>query len=270
MLPFVWATVVLAAEGSDLLAALEKSQMALFERVAPTVVFISANKGFGSGFFVSDAGLILTNQHVVGDAAEVDVVRYNGERFKGRVLERGDGVDLALLQIEQKATPSLALQSGVPLVIGSFVAAVGHGQGTIWTFNVGMVSNVYPDKATEPVFQTQIPLNPGNSGGPIIDRLGRVVGVVTSGFSESNSINFGIKIDVALLTLSRLEHLCNCLVVKTKGKEPIFVDGVMVGVGPRLALPVKAGSHEVFAVVEGNMRRQKPSYPRDKLVRLDE
>ena len=154
------------------------------------------------------------------------------------------------------------------LYVGSWVGSIGHGSGGIWTFNTGMVSNIYPAGSERPIFQTQIPLNPGSSGGPIFDRQGRVVGVVTAGEMESNNVNFGIKIDLAFQYLSRLESLCACLTVSAPQGVPVFLDGVMVGKGPKLLLRVPAGNHSLFVVKNGQMVKQLVNYPKQRIVDL--
>lgn len=256
------------AKGDDVLLALEQRNTKVFKKIAPAVVFVANGKSFGSGFFVSSDGLILTNRHVVGKASKVEVVLRDGTRLPGRVVERAENLDLALIRIEKKETLQLPLGKASQLEVGSWVASVGHGRGMVWTYNAGLVSNVHTAADQESVFQTQIPLNPGNSGGPIVDRHGVVVGIVTAGLTESNSINFGIKIGSALRALSTLEPLCNCLVVHTPGREPIFLDGEMAGVGPRLALSVRAGDYEVFAVIEGKMRKRRIVFPSTEKVYL--
>lgn len=247
------------------LEALERQQQALFERIAPSVVLIGTSKGFGSGVFVRSDGLILTNAHVVAGVEQVDVVLQAGTRFPGKVLERApDGVDLALVQVSAQGVPALSLDPTLPLAVGSWVAAVGHGRGGIWTFNTGMVSNIYPAGAERPVFQTQIPLNPGNSGGPIVNRQGELVGIVTSGIKDANSINFGIGIALARRAFKTLAADCACLTLTAPSGVPIFVDGVMRGVGPRVVLPAEAKTYDVFAVIEGKLSRIQVTWPAEK------
>ncbi|MDR0966192.1 MAG: serine protease [Myxococcales bacterium] len=255
-----------SAEAADPIQAIERFQQALFDRIAPSVVLISAKGKFGSGFFVNADGLVLTNAHVVGDSASVEVVLHDGKRLAGAVVERGQkDVDLALVQVAAKSPTPLALQMQ-GLRVGSWVAAVGHGLGGIWTFSTGMVTNIYPIGAERPVFQTQIPLNPGASGGPIVDRLGRVVGITTAGIPSANNVNFGIRIDVAPQVLSQLADEC-CLVVLVPADVPLFVDGKMVGKGPRVVLPAEARAYEVSAVIGGQLRREEVSFPAQR--RLD-
>lgn len=258
-----------AQADEDPLAALERQQQALFDRVAPAVVFISNGKGFGSGFLVTQGGLVLTNAHVVDRQKVVDVVLQDGRKLKGTVIERAaEDIDLALVKVPITLAPTLPLGEAGDFRVGTWVASVGHGMGGVWTFTTGMISNIYPLGADRPVFQTQIPLNPGNSGGPIFDKTGRVLGIVTSGIENTNAINFAIRADVALHKLSKLAENCDCLVVTAPVGLPVFVNGKMVGQGPRVVVPASAGEYEVFAIIQGSMRRAKLTFPAQKTVDL--
>jgi serine protease Do len=218
----LWAAPAVRAEPvvADPLAELEAAQQRLFVRLAPSVVFIHTKTGFGSGFLVSRDGLVLTNAHVVEAQATVGVVTHDGQKLTGTVLERAKNADLALVQLPLAKTVPIPLGDSELLRVGAWAGAIGHGRGGIWTFNTGMVSNIYPLETGRPVFQTQIPLNPGASGGPILDRKGQVIGVVTAGLTDAESINFGIKIDVALRELKPLAARCECLVVLAPVRAP--------------------------------------------------
>jgi len=163
--------------------------------------------------------------------------------------------------------PALHLGSRA-LRVGAWVAAVGHGRGGIWSFNTGMVTNIYPQGADRPVFQTQIPLNPGNSGGPVFDRSGDVVGIATAGLTDANAINFAIRTTVACRTLARLRPLCEVLTLRAPRGVAIFVDGRNVGVGPEVQLPAEGKSYDVFAVIAGKMHQRKVRFPETRLVDL--
>ncbi len=252
----------------DLLGALERRQMELYEGAASRVVFISTGEGFGSGFVFGEAGLVLTNRHVVGKAREVDVVLQDGKKVRGQVVERAENdYDLALVALPVKLGPPLLAAAPESLRVGAFVASVGHGRGGAWSFNTGMVANIYPE-ADRSIFQTQIPLNPGNSGGPVLDKDGRVVGVVTAGFTDASSLNFAIRIESAYKVLPRLAGLCECLTVESPAGVPVFVDSVAAGVGPKLVLPLGAGKHEVFAVIDGKMHKKTVVFPGQRQVTL--
>ncbi len=253
----------------DPLAAVEAYQQRMFENIAPAVAFIRNKDTFGSGFFVSPTGLVLTNYHVVKGSRVVQVILHNGRKLKGTVVERAkDKVDLALVQVSIRPPKFLDVGSDAGLRVGSWVASIGHGSGGIWTFNTGMVSNIYPSGAKRQLFQTQIPLNPGSSGGPLLDRKGQVIGIVVAGLTESNSINFGIKSSLAIQKLSKLAKYCNCLTILAPPNVPIFVDGVMVGTGPRMVVPAVKKSYTIFAVINGKMVKHKINFPSIRKVNL--
>lgn len=258
------------AEGdADPLAALEHRQQTLFDRIAPSVAYLNRGDAFGSGFFVAP-GQILTNAHVVGAKETVQVVLHDGRRVEGRVLERGKGdLDLALVEVPVQDVPALPL-SAQGLRIGGWVASVGHGYGGIWTFTTGMVSNVYPLDGGRPVFQTQIPLNPGASGGPVFDRQGRVVGVVTAGIEEAQGINFAIRADVAFDALARLAAADpERLAITAPAGATVLVDGRMAGKGPRVLVRVGAGPHRIQAVAGGKMLETRVVWPDQRAVVLE-
>jgi S1-C subfamily serine protease len=270
---FVSIAAVLCAFGApawaddDPLAAIEKRQQSLFEQISPAVVHVSTGEVFGSGFLVSKDGLIVTNAHVVKGHNAVKVVLSDGRTFDGRVLKRApDGIDLALVRIEGHGLPTVTLAMRPDLRVGAWVASIGHGRGAIWSFNTGMISNIYSEGEDRPVFQTQIPLNPGNSGGPVIDRHGQVVGVVTAGINDAQSINFAIRSEVVLRSFAEVPGNCECLTIAAPPEVPVFVDGKMVGKGPRVVLPVQPGTYEVFVVVDGAMKRIRVRYPDEKTV----
>lgn len=252
---------------ADPLEAMEQHQQQLFEKLAPTVVFITTEGSLGSGVLVAP-GLILTNAHVVKKSATVDVVLHDGRKARGTVMERGsEEVDLALVRIPLDDAPVAKIAFESSLRVGSWVGAIGHGEGSVWSFNVGMVSNLYSGKSQREVFQTQIPLNPGNSGGPIFDRKGVVVGIVTAGVTGANSINFGIDTSVAFRHLAGLRALSSSVTLLAPEGVPIFFDNKNVGVGPLVVVPRLDKPTEAFAVIKGAMVKVMVS-PSDREVRL--
>lgn len=257
------------AQTQDPLSALEGQYQRLFQSIAPSVVIIENGDRLGTGFFVREDGLILTNAHVIRDARKVKIQLRSGRRLDGIVMERGsDDIDLALVKVAltQAPVPRIGRLSDTP--VGSWLGAVGHGKGSVWTFNMGILSNSYSDSKGGAVFQTQIPLNPGNSGGPIFNSQGEVVGIVTSGITEANSINFGIPMEVALERLKGLGDKCECVEIKAPEGVAIFLDGQMVGVGPSLTLPMTPGEHRAFVLIDGQMNERVFSYPETQSIRL--
>lgn len=258
-----------AADPSPTLAALEREQTALYTKIAPSVVFISSAAGFGSGFFVSERGHILTNRHVVEGIDTVRVVTHDGRKIDGKVVARGDdGLDVALIKIDATETPRLQIISSNDVPIGAWVGSVGHGRGGIWTFSSGLVSNLWGDARTHGVLQTQIPLNPGASGGPVFDRTGAVIGIVTAGIVDAQAINFAIRTDTAVQGLGALCQLSECMLVETERGAAVQLDGHFVGKGPRLALLPSAGAHLLSTIIDGKRIRHEVSWPRERTVDL--
>lgn len=263
------APVGARSQGPDAIAQMERQQQALFAEIAPAVVYIARGPNIGAGFFVNASGLVLTNAHVIGKKTEVEIILHDGRKTTGKLVEMAeDDVDLALVQTPLAGTRFLELGGVEALRVGSWVAAVGHGRGCAWTFLTGMVTNIYSDGAERPVFQTQIPINPGFSGGPIVDRDRKVVGIVVAGITDSNSINFAIRSDKAVQVLSRLRESYGALTIHAPAGVPVFVDGALAGVGPTVVSRVPAGRHEVFAVICGKMVAQTVEFPKTVDLRL--
>jgi serine protease Do len=258
-----------AGEKAPTLAAIEREQTQLFSRIAPSVVFIAGPQGFGSGFFVSERGHVLTNRHVVEGLDSVRVVTHEGRRLAGKVVARGDdGLDLAIVKVAAEHTPALSLASSKEVPIGTWVGSVGHGRGGIWTLSTGLVSNLWGDTRKHGVLQTQIPLNPGASGGPVFDRRGAVIGIVTAGVADAQAINFAIRTDTAVQGMPYLRSLTDCLIVEAEPGASVQVDGHYVGKGPRLALLLPAGEHVVSTLAGGRRIKRTVELPRERTVDL--
>lgn len=251
------------------LARLEAEQQALYEQVAPSVVLLGSTRGLGSGFVVTADGLVLTNRHVVGDETTLEAVLLDGRKGTAVVVRTSDDLDLALVRLAGVSAPPLRLVPTGDVDIGAWVASVGHGAGGGWTFTTGMVTNIYPAGRGRAVFQTQLPVNPGNSGGPVVDRTGAVIGMVTAGLAEAQVINFAIRSDEMLHTFEELDAVCGCLVVTSPANVPVFLDGRPVGTGPRLTLWPTTGVHELSAVIAGQLVKRPAPWPDAHRVSLE-
>ena len=251
----LWLQLFVTSAAADPIQAQEAFLQAFFRERAPSVVKISLNKSFGTGFFVSNHGLILTNAHVVGDQEIVSVTLRNGTELKGKVIEKGrDGRDVALVKIDMEGTPGLTIAGFDRMRVGSWAASIGHGEGAIWSFNTGMVSNIYRTGERSSFFQTQIPLNPGSSGGPIFNRSGQVIGIVVAGVMDANNLNFGIRGDAILDSLTQLEGSSDgCIKLIAPAGVPIFRNGQAVGKGPQQTYCKELGSDTFSAIIQGKM-----------------
>ena len=161
-------------------------------------------RGQGSGFIVSPDGLILTNAHVVRNAKQVTVKLSDRREFAARVLGSDASTDIAVLKVDAKNLPTVTLGDPRAVQVGDWVLAIGAPFGFEQTATQGIVSakgRSLPGESVVPFIQTDAAVNPGNSGGPLFDAGGRVVGINAQIYSQSGGFQglaFAIPVDVAL------------------------------------------------------------------------
>ncbi len=160
-------------------------------------------RGQASGFIVSADGLILTNAHVVRDAKDVTVKLTDRREFQAKVLGSDPKTDVAVLKIDAKDLPMVPLGSARNLKVGEWVLAIGSPFGFENSVSAGVVSakgRSLPDDSLVPFIQTDVAVNPGNSGGPLFNTRGEVVGINSQIFSRTGGyqgLSFAIPIEVA-------------------------------------------------------------------------
>lgn len=169
-------------------------------------------QGLGSGFIISQDGYILTNAHVVADSTEVTVRLADAKReFKAKVVGADRRTDVALLKIDATGLPTITLGSSTSLEVGEWVAAIGSPFGFDNTITAGIVSakgRTLPDESFVPFIQTDVAVNPGNSGGPLLNLKGEVVGINSLIYSRTGGymgLSFAIPIEVALDVSKQLQ-----------------------------------------------------------------
>jgi serine protease Do len=162
-------------------------------------------QGLGSGFIISQDGYVLTNAHVVAGDGEVTVRLADAKReFKDKVIGADQRTDIALLKIDATGLPTVKLGKSGALQPGEWVAAIGSPFGFENTITAGIVSATgrsLPAETYVPFIQTDVAVNPGNSGGPLINLAGEVVGVNSMIYSQTGGymgVSFAIPIEVAL------------------------------------------------------------------------
>ncbi|HKQ25556.1 MAG TPA: DegQ family serine endoprotease [Burkholderiales bacterium] len=161
-------------------------------------------RGQGSGFIVSADGVILTNAHVASDATDIVVKLTDKREFDAKVIGVDKRSDIAVLKIEAKNLPVVKIGNPARLKVGEWVAAIGSPFGLENTITSGIVSakaRALPDENYVPFIQTDVAVNPGNSGGPLFNMNGEVVGINSQIFSRTGGymgLSFAIPIDVAM------------------------------------------------------------------------
>jgi serine protease Do len=155
------------------------------------VFTIRSERTLGSGFAFA-SGYLVTNAHVVGDSAAVDVEEQNGHTFRAKVIKKDIEHDFAILEPEgvRPFSTILPLPTGNVPAIGDGIVVIGSPGGLKGTLTAGIVSQIYPDG----VVQLNVAVNPGNSGGPVLDMHGHVFGIATLKYMQGDGIGFAIPI----------------------------------------------------------------------------
>jgi len=215
---------LLLASPAAALTSDEQNTIAAIDRVAPAVVFIATisvteshlldppRQGVGSGFVISEAGHILTNTHVVASAEQIRVIFRDGAVAKARLVGQDQQTDIAVIQVEvprEKLHPA-PLGDSDKIRVGQKAIAIGNPYGLGQTASVGVITGkgrVLPLSRTTlltNVIQTDAAINLGNSGGPLINSEGEVVGINTAIVVGANNIAFSIPINTAKTLLPQL------------------------------------------------------------------
>ncbi len=227
-------------------------------------------RGQGSGFVVSSDGLILTNAHVVRDAKEVTVKLSDRREFRARVLGADAATDVAVLKVEATGLPVVVLGKERDVQVGDAVLAIGAPFGLEQTVTQGIVSakgRSLPGEGYVPFIQTDAAVNPGNSGGPLFDASGRVVGINSQIYSRSGGFQglaFAIPIDVALrvkdqiVAHGKVEH----------ARLGVQLQDLNPGLASSFGLSAPDGAL-VAAITRGSAAEKAKLQPGDVIVRID-
>lgn len=169
-------------------------------------------QGLGSGFIVSPDGIILTNAHVVGEDSEVTVRLTDRREFRARVIGMDRATDVAVIKIDARDLPTVTIGKASEVRVGEWVAAIGSPFGFDNTVTSGIVSAKWrslPNGTYVPFIQTDVAVNPGNSGGPLFNMKGEVIGINSQIFSHTGGfqgLSFAIPIDVAVKVKDQLQR----------------------------------------------------------------
>ena len=207
-------------QDEDLLDAYSRAVVGVAEKVGPAVVGIGVRKraqgprvrqeGAGSGVIIAPDGFILTNNHVVEGAQDVEVSLTDGRMFPAQIVGGDPATDLAVVRAGATGLPTAELGDSSSLRVGQLVIAIGNPLGFQSTVSTGVISALgralrsQSGRLIENVIQTDVPLNPGNSGGPLVDSRGRVIGINTAMIFMAQGISFAVPVSTARWVVGEL------------------------------------------------------------------
>ena len=228
----------------------EQNNISVYRKVIPTVVNITSTavafdffygavpqQGQGSGFIIDADGHILTNNHVIAGARQVEVTLWNKKKYRAEVIGADRQKDLAVIQIPAKNLASATLGDSKTLEVGQKVYAIGNPFGLSGTMTRGIISSIRSVRgpegaAIDQAIQTDAAINPGNSGGPLLNSRGEVIGInsmiLTGGAEQSAGVGFAIPINSAKAVL-------NDLVQFGRVRRPSLGIAGLLPIGPELA-----------------------------------
>ena len=206
---------------AQLLDAYSRAVIGVVERVGPAVVSIQVGwrlrdrsvhrGGAGSGVIIAPDGYMLTNSHVVHEASHIEVTLTDGRDLEASLVGEDPAVDLAVIRVQETARlPYARLGESASLRAGQLVIAIGNPLGFQSTVSTGVVSSTgrfwrtQEGRLIDNIIQHTAPLNPGNSGGPLVDSQGRIVGINTAMILGAQGISFSIPADTVTWVVSQL------------------------------------------------------------------
>ncbi len=225
--------------------------------------------GQGSGFITSADGYVITNAHVVADSDEVTVTLTDKREFKAKLIGSDERTDIAVLKIEATGLPKASLGDSDRVRVGEWVVAIGSPFGFENTVTAGIVSAKTREsrEALTPFIQTDVAVNPGNSGGPLFNMRGEVIGVnsqIYSGSGGSIGISFSIPINIAMNTANQL--------IKTgkinRGRLGVEIGGLSKDMVEALSLPNDKGAL-VGGVAKDSPAEKAGVLPQDIILKVN-
>jgi serine protease Do len=227
-------------------------------------------RGVGSGFIISADGFILTNAHVVAESEEVTVKLTTKREYKAKLIGADLRSDVALLKIDASNLPVAPIGTPDKLEVGEWVAAIGAPFGFENSVTAGIVSakgRSLPDESYVPFIQTDVAVNPGNSGGPLFNMRGEVVGINSAIYSKTGGfmgVSFAIPIDIAMDVVKQLRTTGKV----TRGRIGVLAQELTVDLAASFGLKEPVGAL-VANVEKGSPAEKAGIMPGDVILSFD-
>jgi len=226
------------------------------------------NSGVGSGFIMTSDGYVMTNAHVVDDADSIYVTLTDKREFKAKLIGVDDRTDVAVVKIQANNLPAITIGDSNKVRVGEWVVAIGSPFGLENTVTAGIVSAKGRDTGDYlPFIQTDVAVNPGNSGGPLINMQGEVIGINSQIYSRTGGfmgISFAIPIDEAMRVADQLKATGKV----TRGRIAVAIGEVTKDVADSLGLP-KAQGALVSSVEPGGPADKAGIQPGDIILKFN-
>lgn len=203
-------------EITTLKASVSADFSGIFEDAVKSVVTIKTDVSQGSGFFIADSGYVVTNAHVMEGATAAVIITYDGESHSVSRIGENPTMDIILLKISSSDYKPLKLGNSDDIQIGEKVIAIGNPLGLSFSVSDGIVSAIHREgeNGLKVYIQTNADLNPGNSGGPLIDVNGKVIGINNFKVSEAEGLGFALESNY-------IREIVNDISIQTYGENLI-------------------------------------------------
>lgn len=199
-------------------------------------------RGVGSGFIISEDGYILTNNHVVAKSNGIFVTLTSGKEYKAKIIGTDPRTDVALIKIDAKDLPALAIGDSTKIKKGQWVLAIGSPFGLDSTVTSGIISAINRETGDYlPFIQTDVAVNPGNSGGPLINLAGQAIGINSQIVSQSGGF-MGISLAIPIDEVMRVVEQLKAHGKVTRGRIGVQIGGVSEDVAQAIGLDKSQGA----------------------------
>ena len=268
----------------EILDAYSQAVTSVIDQVGPSVVSIRISRnsdrnfpeqaeGSGSGVVVTPDGFILTNHHVAGSADQITVLLTDNREIPAELVGSDPHTDLAVIRASTSGLPAARLGNSDKLRPGQLVIAIGNPFGFQNTVTAGVVSALGRSLRTESgrlidnVIQTDVSLNPGNSGGPLVDSSGRIVGINTAILRPAQGISLSIPINTASWVFS--EIMARGQVRRPKLGIAAATRPISRFVQTLFNLPIKTGI-EIHTIEPDSIAAKSTLQPGDVIIKIEE